>query len=674
MAYSSVSYTGDGIVTDFNIVFSDEPGVASKPYLAQTHIIVKLDGVTQTLGTDYTIDETTTPKIVFGAAPTSGQSISISRSTPVGVADRPVVFTDASMLRAASLNTAHLQQLYISQENLERFEADIYSVVEFGADPTGASDSTAAIQAALDNHSSIYFPAGEYIFSGIEIDGDNVSIHAADAKLSNNGTSALFVLASNSAITNLRFMAREIECDSSSGHVFDIQGSVSYSTFDVHQVTQSDTDKAIFNARGNGSAAFFSNILTGSLWEITGSHTVAAIDLSGSSQDFSKNVFSDLTCKNSGDYFFKFEDTGGASYVIGNTLESVVGSAVNGGFVKAVACANLSLNNILLTGMGTITNHLFFIGNDGASSLDSVSTFFNKCARVNGTLSGVEDVYLDAATRTTFIHCGSHIAGPGCSIDLNTQAQVFLFGVYNTAIANIGANSLIAPSTGDVYLDKLNLGEEIIVDERAAHVTTPGAGYGIIWMRSSDGVLIFTDAAGTDHDLTSGGGGVTSVNGNTGVVVLDADDLADGATNVMMLATERTKLTGVATGADVSPVASVNGKTGTVITQAWESAETDTGKTGIGGTPIYTKAFSGITVVASGGTTTVAHGVSPLLTKPVEIHLTYNDGTNAYYGSLPFSGTIRIYAKVDATNISVVSSGALPSGWTAQVRLEYQKT
>ena len=47
----------------------------------------------------------------------------------------------------------------------------------------------------------------------------------------------------------------------------------------------------------------------------------------------------------------------------------------------------------------------------------------------------------------------------------------------------------------------------------------------------------------------SGSSGVSSVNSLVGVVVLDADDLADGTTNVMMTTAERTKLTGVATGA-----------------------------------------------------------------------------------------------------------------------------
>jgi hypothetical protein len=46
-----------------------------------------------------------------------------------------------------------------------------------------------------------------------------------------------------------------------------------------------------------------------------------------------------------------------------------------------------------------------------------------------------------------------------------------------------------------------------------------------------------------------GGGAVSSVNSKTGTVVLNADDLSDGVSKKMFLATERTKLTGVATGA-----------------------------------------------------------------------------------------------------------------------------
>lgn len=51
-------------------------------------------------------------------------------------------------------------------------------------------------------------------------------------------------------------------------------------------------------------------------------------------------------------------------------------------------------------------------------------------------------------------------------------------------------------------------------------------------------------------DLSSGA--VTSVNGQTGVVVLDSDDITEGATNLYMTAAEASKLAGIAAGAEVN--------------------------------------------------------------------------------------------------------------------------
>jgi len=57
---------------------------------------------------------------------------------------------------------------------------------------------------------------------------------------------------------------------------------------------------------------------------------------------------------------------------------------------------------------------------------------------------------------------------------------------------------------------------------------------------------------------------VTSVSGKTGVVVLNQDDIGVGSTYARFLITEKTKLAGIATGAEVNEVDSVAGKTGAV--------------------------------------------------------------------------------------------------------------
>lgn len=64
---------------------------------------------------------------------------------------------------------------------------------------------------------------------------------------------------------------------------------------------------------------------------------------------------------------------------------------------------------------------------------------------------------------------------------------------------------------------------DIILGERADHASTPAAGFGYLWVRNDTPcVLVFTDDAGTDHVLGSGGGGgVTSVavSGTDGIQV-----------------------------------------------------------------------------------------------------------------------------------------------------------
>lgn len=115
MAYSFVQYTGNGSTTDFNIVFSDEPGIGSKPYLSSGHLDIYLGSGKQTSG--YTIDESgATPKVVFSPAPSSGTIVKIQRVTPKTAGGRLVDFQDGSILTEADLDNAAIQNLYIAQE------------------------------------------------------------------------------------------------------------------------------------------------------------------------------------------------------------------------------------------------------------------------------------------------------------------------------------------------------------------------------------------------------------------------------------------------------------------------------------------------------------------------------------------------------------------------------
>jgi hypothetical protein len=81
-------------------------------------------------------------------------------------------------------------------------------------------------------------------------------------------------------------------------------------------------------------------------------------------------------------------------------------------------------------------------------------------------------------------------------------------------------------------------------------------GYGI---RDNGGVLQFKNSLGTWSDFGSGGGAVDSVNGQTGVVVLDADDIDDtSTTNKFTTASDISKLAGIEAGAEVNNISDAN--------------------------------------------------------------------------------------------------------------------
>lgn len=72
----------------------------------------------------------------------------------------------------------------------------------------------------------------------------------------------------------------------------------------------------------------------------------------------------------------------------------------------------------------------------------------------------------------------------------------------------------------------------------------------------------------------SGTGAVDSVNGQTGVVVLDADDIDDtSTTNKFISQAELTKLAGIEAGAQVNVVTSVNTQTGAVVLDSDDISE-----------------------------------------------------------------------------------------------------
>ena len=110
MAYSHVTYTGDGTTQDYIVPF---------PYLKISDIKVSLDGIEQNL---LAYSWHTTGTIRFVTAPPNGASIRIQRITDK--VTPAVDFRDGSTLTEADLDLAVTQLLYIAQEAYDALDGE----------------------------------------------------------------------------------------------------------------------------------------------------------------------------------------------------------------------------------------------------------------------------------------------------------------------------------------------------------------------------------------------------------------------------------------------------------------------------------------------------------------------------------------------------------------------
>lgn len=109
MASTIIIYEGDGTTVDFTVPFD---------YLKKTFVKVILDNADLTggdygdTGVDYYFLDDTTVRLK--TAPASGSELTIRRYT--SATDRVVTFKDASILKAADLDTSQLQAFHIAEE------------------------------------------------------------------------------------------------------------------------------------------------------------------------------------------------------------------------------------------------------------------------------------------------------------------------------------------------------------------------------------------------------------------------------------------------------------------------------------------------------------------------------------------------------------------------------
>ena len=185
------NFTGTGAQTAFNL--------ATAP-VAENNTQIYIDGVYQQKDT-YTVSGAT---INFSIAPTnlSGIEVVTFSIAALGTVDASNVSYNEGGVGA--VNTSVQSKL---QESI--------SVLDFGADPTGATDSTVAINAAvgaLPAGGTLLFPVGTYsISSPIIFDGKNATVSAYGANFTLVGDNTGFVV--KGTITNFTVLGGSITGD-----------------------------------------------------------------------------------------------------------------------------------------------------------------------------------------------------------------------------------------------------------------------------------------------------------------------------------------------------------------------------------------------------------------------------------------------------------------------------
>lgn len=101
--YAIDTHTGDGSQTDFTLSYN---------YFEEDDLIVKVDNVTKTSGTDYSIVDGSTVR--FTSAPANGTTVTVERATDIG--NKKVTFSDGGTIRASDMNNQNDQLLFAVQE------------------------------------------------------------------------------------------------------------------------------------------------------------------------------------------------------------------------------------------------------------------------------------------------------------------------------------------------------------------------------------------------------------------------------------------------------------------------------------------------------------------------------------------------------------------------------
>lgn len=180
-----------------------------------------------------------------------------------------------------------------------------------------------------------------------------------------------------------------------------------------------------------------------------------------------------------------------------------------------------------------------------------------------------DETKLDGIEASADVTDATNVAAAGAVMESDTSTANMSFVVDEDDLSSDSATKVPTQQSVKAYVDANSGGASDLDDLSDVTITSATSGQ----------VLKYNGTAWVNDDDLTGEGGttVTSVNEETGDVVLDADDIDDtSTTNKFTTAADISKLAGIESGAEVNDVNSVNGETGTVVLDADDISDTST--------------------------------------------------------------------------------------------------
>jgi hypothetical protein len=305
----------------------------------------------------------------------------------------------------------------------------------FWADNLGGTDSTSAIQAALDTGQDVFLPEGTYVVSSaltFTTNSQRVFGSGRDTTIiqSSSATSVLEIEGSRQQLENLKIEA-------SAGHGIDVTNPLSKcSILDVKVQVDTTSKNAI---RCTGASATLNDVWLNRLELVGGaSHATPLILITANGSCDRVSVRDMHLDMQSGDTAeaIRIDNPLSAVYS-GFVIEGVTFDAADGGGIHASGLENSSFRDLSFIGMGTIDDHLIRLYQSATQPSNQVTV--DGMYREDGTLNAVQDVSVESpADNVALTNIGS--ASVTMEIDVGDQA-VSLRECRSCTLSNLGADA-----------------------------------------------------------------------------------------------------------------------------------------------------------------------------------------------------------------------------------------